>query len=148
MLLCFGGWTVSFAAFLLWGIDRSHLGSFIDVRTGGKFIRDAFLRAGETDDERRIETITTRRSYWEDIEVDIKAWIAERWGGWRVKAPEWLTPSLITNIQDLGLLPPEHVSMLRQATNRQLLLTQLVATTSRITATTSRITPFPSEPPP
>jgi hypothetical protein len=156
VLLCCGGWSVSFAAFLLWGIDRAHLGSFVDARTGGRFIIDAFQQAGEADDERRVETITTRKSYWRSIESEIKVWINERWGEWRETKPEWLTPSLITSIEDLGMLQSEDVSVLRQATSKQLRLMQILESSpappdssrssSQVSALTSssRITPISS----
>ena len=100
-------------ALLLLTIDKGYIRTFFDTRTGSSFIQDAW-RDGE-DDEQRFKIFTKNDKKWkEDIGIEVKAWLDNRFETWQEDA--WFNEhkrSLVPDwIVDDGSLP-EKIKVLR-----------------------------------
>ena len=107
-----GSWILLNCAFLA-SVNRRHIWSFVDTRTGKQFTVDGFMAAGpsqeKSNDEFRLNTLYMRQEHWESIRPDVEAWVADRWAGWKADRPHWLTPSVVGIIMERGLVPKGEV---------------------------------------
>ena len=92
---------LNFSLFL-WYINEEYRGTFFGRTTGAEFLCQQW-RDASTDKE-KFYIFGKHRSYYFNIEDDVKLWLRENWERWEEERPDWLTAKLISKIP-ADLLP-------------------------------------------
>ena len=89
----FGMWFLLNVAFFL-SINLDYLTTFFATKTGSQYACEYYLDA--TDDASRWDAFATNSvDYTENIHPQVKEWIANNIGRWRLEGPEWFNVEMI-----------------------------------------------------
>jgi hypothetical protein len=109
--LC-GAWVLVFFIFLLL-VNPSHRHTFYSTQTSKAWVCSYFTKEGATDSS-KMSIFTYRRRLWKHLRPEVKEWTLANWARFEREQPDWLTPGLISQVDD-DMIPPGSLEGLARA---------------------------------
>ena len=94
-------------------MNSSHRRTFYSTQTCKAWVCSYFTKEGATDSS-KMSIHTTRRRLWTHLRPEVKEWTLANWARFEREQPDWLTPGLISQVDD-DMIPPGSLEGLRRA---------------------------------